>query len=115
MASRATEGNPTPAFGPSIADSCRSGNVSPRCREQASVAVGVGGDGRLDRVEGGTLAQVVAADPQREATLTAGDGSQAPDQDRVAPLDIERHGMAVRSVGGAELEPGRAAQRGLDR
>ena len=51
------------------------GSRSARWREEPTKAVGIRGHRALDRVERGALAQVVAAHPEREAALAAGDGT----------------------------------------
>src|SRR5439155_22633411 len=59
---------------------------------------------------GGALAQVVAGQEAGEATIPSRDRAQAPDDHRIATLDIEGHGMAFRPVGGPELEAWGPAQ-----
>ena len=78
--------------------------------------LGICGGRALDRVERRTLAQVVAAHPEREAALAAGDDWKANDllrQYRLVqdggrdPEDLLAEGMALIRMAASLGEPGR--------
>jgi cellulose synthase/poly-beta-1,6-N-acetylglucosamine synthase-like glycosyltransferase len=67
--------------------------------------------GELDRVGGGALAQVVRNHPQVEGALVGRVVADAPDEDLVAPIGLQRRGIPVGGRFVQHGQPGRAAQQ----